>query len=111
MPIQFGNLGRVAGHPQLRDACSAQFADKQASATSCSPRRARRSTTPQFPEAAAEDPVEWVDKGYFNKNFNGIDYDPAWQAFAKGEGRYLIAGTWVTADLAKEMGATTSASC
>jgi raffinose/stachyose/melibiose transport system substrate-binding protein len=30
----------------------------------------------------------WVDKGYFNKNFNGTDYDPAWKEFAKGKSPY-----------------------
>jgi len=54
---------------------------------------------------AAQTLVEWVDKGYFNKGVNGQDYDPAWQAFTKGTGVYLIAGTWLQADLGKAMGA------
>ena len=59
---------------------------------------------PGVPAEAATKIKDWVDKGYFNKDFNGTDYDPAWQEFAKGKSRYLIAGTWVTADLAKQMG-------
>ncbi|WP_018155000.1 extracellular solute-binding protein [Demetria terragena] len=43
-------------------------------------------------------------KGYFAKGFNGQGYDPAWQAFSKGTGVFLIAGTWLQADLAKAMG-------
>ena len=54
---------------------------------------------------AAQTLVDWVDKGYFNKGVNGQDYDPAWQAFTKGTGVYLIAGTWLQADLQKAMGA------
>ncbi len=54
---------------------------------------------------AAKTLVDWVDKGYFNKGVNGQDYDPAWQAFSKGTGVYLIAGTWLQADLGKAMGA------
>ena len=54
---------------------------------------------------AAQTLVDWVDKGYFNKGVNGQDYDPAWQAFTKGTGVYLIAGTWLQADLGKAMGA------
>lgn len=54
---------------------------------------------------AAQTLVDWVDKGYFNKGVNGQDYDPAWQAFTKGTGAYLIAGTWLQADLQKAMGA------
>ncbi|MCU1538363.1 MAG: extracellular solute-binding protein family 1 [Humibacillus sp.] len=53
---------------------------------------------------AAETLVSWVDKGYFNSGFNGKDYDPAWQDFGKGTGAYLIAGTWLQADLQKAMG-------
>ena len=47
--------------------------------------------------------VEWVDKGYFNNGFNGEGYDPAWQKFSKGEGLYLIAGSWLQADLSAAM--------
>jgi raffinose/stachyose/melibiose transport system substrate-binding protein len=54
---------------------------------------------------AAQTLTDWVGKGYFNEGLNGQDYDPAWQAFSKGKGSYLIAGTWLQADLAKAMGA------
>ncbi|TCC16773.1 extracellular solute-binding protein [Kribbella sindirgiensis] len=53
---------------------------------------------------AAQTLTDWVGKGYFNEGFNGQDYDPAWQSFAKGKGTYLIAGTWLQADLGKAMG-------
>ncbi|GAA2734677.1 extracellular solute-binding protein [Pedococcus aerophilus] len=55
-------------------------------------------------EKAAQTLVDWVDKGYFAKDVNGLGYDPAWQAFSKGKGAYLIAGTWLQADLGKAMG-------
>ena len=60
-------------------------------------------TTPENTKAA-EKLVEWVDKGYFSKGFNGLDYDPAWQGFSKGEGLFLIAGSWLQADLSSAMG-------
>ncbi len=60
-------------------------------------------TTPPT-QQAAQTLVDWVDKGYFNDGFNGKDYDPAWQDFSKGKGAYLIAGTWLQADLQKAMG-------
>ncbi|WP_020387403.1 extracellular solute-binding protein [Kribbella catacumbae] len=53
---------------------------------------------------AAQTLTDWVTKGYFNEGFNGQDYDPAWQSFSKGKGSYLIAGTWLQADLQKAMG-------
>lgn len=52
--------------------------------------------------------AEWADKGYFNQGFNGEGYDPAWQKFSKGTGLFLIAGTWLQADLSKAMGADVS---
>jgi raffinose/stachyose/melibiose transport system substrate-binding protein len=60
-------------------------------------------TTPENTKAA-QTLVDWVDKGYFSKDVNGQGYDPAWQAFSKGTGAYLIAGTWLQADLGKAMG-------
>ena len=72
-------------------------------ATSCSRATAPRSPRPENEEAATK-LQDWAEKGYFTKDFNGIGYDPAWQQFAKGDGPFLIAGTWLTADLADAMG-------
>lgn len=52
---------------------------------------------------AAQTLVDWVDKGYFSPGFNGLDYDPAWQGFTKGKGVFLIAGSWLQADLSSAM--------
>jgi raffinose/stachyose/melibiose transport system substrate-binding protein len=46
----------------------------------------------------------WADKGYFERDFNGVGYDDAWQRFAKGEGVFLPAGTWLTGGLVEQMG-------
>lgn len=54
-------------------------------------------------EAAAE-LQNWVEEGYFNAGVNGADYDQVWQDFANGEGVYLIAGSWLAADLGDAMG-------
>jgi raffinose/stachyose/melibiose transport system substrate-binding protein len=59
--------------------------------------------TPQNREAAAK-LQEWADAGYFTPNFNGTGYDPAYQQFAEGKGDFLIAGTWLLADLVDRMG-------
>ncbi|QYC42535.1 Multiple sugar-binding protein precursor [Nonomuraea coxensis DSM 45129] len=102
VPLQLGNLdkwpaihvfGTVQGRHVPADQISAlAFGRKGASWT-----------TPEN-TAAAEQLVGWVDKGYFGKGFNGQGYDPAWQAFGKGEGVFLIAGTWLLADLEKALG-------
>ena len=57
---------------------------------------------------AAQTLVDWAGRGYFNEGFNGLGYDPAWQAFSKGTGVFLIGGTWLQADLSKAMGADVS---
>jgi raffinose/stachyose/melibiose transport system substrate-binding protein len=102
IPIQFGNLdawpgihnyetvlGQTASKDQVRDFVFA--------------REGATFDAPEFTEAA-EKLQGWADAGYFTPDFNGTGYDPAWQRFAKGKGRYLIAGTWLVADLNEQMG-------
>jgi raffinose/stachyose/melibiose transport system substrate-binding protein len=102
VPIQFGNLEKWPGIHNYESVLG-QIADKQAVRDFVFAKEGATFDNPQFTEAAAK-LKDWVDKGYFNRDFNGTDYDPAWQAFAKGKSPYLIAGTWVTADLADRMG-------
>jgi raffinose/stachyose/melibiose transport system substrate-binding protein len=80
-----------------------QFVDKQEIQDFVFAREGASFTSPENQEAAAKI-QEWADKGYFTPDFNGTGYDPAWQQFAKGKGNFLIAGTWLTADLADAMG-------
>jgi raffinose/stachyose/melibiose transport system substrate-binding protein len=98
----FGNLEKWPGIHNFESVLG-QTADKQAIRDFVFAKEGASFDNPEF-TAGAEKIKDWVDKGYFNKNFNGTDYDPAWQQFAKGKSPYLIAGTWVTADLAKQMG-------
>ena len=49
-------------------------------------------------EAAAK-LQEWVEKGYFTEDFNGIGYDDIWPLFSNGEGAMYITGTWISANL------------
>jgi raffinose/stachyose/melibiose transport system substrate-binding protein len=52
---------------------------------------------------AAQTFSDWVKAGYFTKDFNGVGYDPSWQDFAKGNGVFLVSGTWLQADLTDAM--------
>ena len=52
-------------------------------------------TTPENTEAARRRSSTGSTSGYFTKGFNGTDYDPAWQNFTKGDGVFLIAGSWL----------------
>ena len=102
VPIQFGNADAWPGIHNY-ETVLAQVADKQTIRDFVFSKEGATFDNPEFTQGAQK-LVEWVDKGYFNENFDGTGYDPAWQNFAKGEGRYLIAGTWVTADLEERMG-------
>ncbi|GAA1604424.1 extracellular solute-binding protein [Kribbella sancticallisti] len=102
LPMQFGNLDKwpaihVFGTVQGR------FVPADQITTLAFGRPGSSWKTPENLEAA-QAAVSWVDKGYFNQGFNGQGYDPAWQDFAKGNGVFLIAGTWLQADLAKALG-------
>lgn len=55
-------------------------------------------------EAAAKRLSDWKTAGYFNDGVNGTDYDAAWQKLTKGEGVFLMGGSWLAADLQGAMG-------
>jgi raffinose/stachyose/melibiose transport system substrate-binding protein len=101
-PIQFGNLDKWPGIHEY-ETVLAQKADKQAVRDFVFQKGGASFDQPQFTDAAST-LVDWAKKGYLTKDFNGVGYDPAWQRFAKGDGHFLIAGTWLVADLTKRMG-------
>ena len=102
IPIQFGNLDKWPGIHEYETVLG-QTADKEQVRDFVFAREGASFDTPEFQEAA-EKLQSWAEAGYFTPDFNGTGYDPAWQQFAKGEGHYLIAGTWLVADLADQMG-------
>jgi raffinose/stachyose/melibiose transport system substrate-binding protein len=102
IPIQFGNLDRWPGIHEYETVLG-QTAEKEKVRDFVFAREGASFEEPGF-EDAAKTIQGWADDGYFTPDFNGTGYDPAWQQFAKGKGRYVIAGTWITADLAEQMG-------
>jgi raffinose/stachyose/melibiose transport system substrate-binding protein len=102
IPIQFGNLDAWPGIHEY-ESVLARTADKEQVRDFVFAREGASFDTPEFLEAAKK-LREWADAGYLTPDFNGTGYDPAWQRFAQGKGRYLIAGTWLVADLQKRMG-------
>lgn len=54
--------------------------------------------------AAATELVDWVTKGYFNKDVNGSTSDDVVGRFGAGTGVFLLAGSWNTAALDPVMG-------
>ncbi|HWT92681.1 MAG TPA: extracellular solute-binding protein [Solirubrobacteraceae bacterium] len=102
VPIQFGNLDKWPGIHEFETVLG-QTAPKEAVRDFVFQRNGASFDTPEF-QAAATKLQDWVKNDYFTKDFNGTGYDPAWQRFAKGRGTFLIAGTWLTGDLADQMG-------
>jgi raffinose/stachyose/melibiose transport system substrate-binding protein len=102
VPIQFGNLDKWPGIHEYETVLG-QTAPKQSVRDFVFQKSGASFETPEF-QAAAAKIQDWAKKGYFTNDFNGTGYDPAWQRFAKGRGHFLIAGTWLVADLAKQMG-------
>jgi raffinose/stachyose/melibiose transport system substrate-binding protein len=100
--IAFGNLDKWPGIHEFQTVQN-QFADRRAVRDFVFARGGASFATSENERAAAK-LQEWARNGYFTPDFNGTGYDPAWQQFTKGKGRFLIAGTWVTADLADAMG-------
>ncbi|MEV5553091.1 extracellular solute-binding protein [Nonomuraea wenchangensis] len=102
VPLQLGNLDKWPAIHVFGTVQGRHVPAEQISALAFG-RKGASWTTPEN-TAAAEQLVGWVGKGYFAKGFNGQGYDPSWQAFGKGEGVFLIAGTWLLADLEKALG-------
>jgi raffinose/stachyose/melibiose transport system substrate-binding protein len=100
--IQFGNVDKWPGIHEYESVLG-QVADKQAVRNFVFSKPGASFANPQFTQAAAM-LAGWVDKGYFNKGFSGTNDVSAYQQFAKGKGRFMIAGTWDIEDLTKLMG-------
>ena len=102
VPIQFGNLDKWPGIHEF-ETIQGQLASKDAIRNFVFAKPGGSFDTPEN-QQATQTIQQWAKSGYFTPNFNGTGYDPAWQRFTKGKGRFLIAGTWLVADLAKRMG-------
>jgi raffinose/stachyose/melibiose transport system substrate-binding protein len=100
--IQFGNVDKWPGIHEYESVLG-QTADKQAVRDFVFAKDQASFDTPEFTQAATT-LTDWVKKGYFNKNFSGSNDVAALQQFTKGNGRFMIAGTWDTADLTKALG-------
>lgn len=102
VPMMMGNLDKwPAVH--LFGTVQGQFVPKDQINTLGFGRKGASWNTPENTQAA-QTLVDWVDKGYFNKDFNGLGHDASWQAFGKGKGVFLVGGTWLIGDLSKIMG-------
>ena len=102
LPLQFGNLEawpgiHLFGAVQSRYTPADQIRDLGFG-------RPGAEWTTEENLQAAQTLTGWVDAGYITPEFNGISPDDAWQAFAQGEGVFMLGGTWLLADLTEAMG-------
>jgi raffinose/stachyose/melibiose transport system substrate-binding protein len=101
-PIQFGNLDKWPGIHEYQEPML-QFVSK-----SWARNWVFGIGAPSFDTAGtklgATTLQNWAKKGYFTDGYAGLGYDPSWAAFGKGNGVFLITGSWVTADLKKALG-------
>ena len=101
-PVQFGNLDKWPGIHEYEELMLQYVAKNWASSWiygSGSPSFVASGTS-----TAARKLQDWSKKGYFTDGYSGIGYDPSWGQFGKGEGLFLITGSWLTADLKKSLG-------
>jgi raffinose/stachyose/melibiose transport system substrate-binding protein len=101
-PIQFGNLDKWPGIHTYEEPML-QFVTKDF-ARSWIFGSGGRSFVAAGTRLAAAKLQEWASKGYFTDGYAGLGYDPSWAQFGKGNGVFLITGSWLTADLRKALG-------
>jgi raffinose/stachyose/melibiose transport system substrate-binding protein len=102
VPISFGNLDKWPGIHEFQSVQNL-YAPANQIRDFVFARDGASFDTPENRQAAAK-LREWVEKGYFTKNVNGVGYDPAWQQFGKGAGPFTIGGTWLLRDLTDMLG-------
>jgi raffinose/stachyose/melibiose transport system substrate-binding protein len=101
-PIQFGNLDKWPGIHTYEEPML-QFVSKSF-ATSWIFGSGNQSFSNAGTRLAATKLQDWAKKGYFTNGYAGLGYDPSWAQFGKGQGVFLITGSWLTADLGKALG-------
>jgi raffinose/stachyose/melibiose transport system substrate-binding protein len=101
-PIQFGNLDKWPGIHEYEEPML-QYVSKAWARSWVFGTGAPSFKIGGTSQAAAK-LQEWVKDGYFTDGFSGLGYDPSWAAFGKGQGVFLITGSWLTADLKKALG-------
>jgi raffinose/stachyose/melibiose transport system substrate-binding protein len=102
LPIAFGNLDKF---PAIHDfgVIQDQLAGKEAVRDLFFGRGGSWTDGPNV--QAAQKLSDWVKQGYLPKNANAVKYDDSPVNFGKGQGVFLIGGTWFAVDLEKAMGA------
>jgi raffinose/stachyose/melibiose transport system substrate-binding protein len=103
-PIQFGNLDKWPGIHEYEEIMLQAVPRAWASDWVFGARGGKMNFTSSGTINAALTLQKWAGSGAFTDGYSGLGYDPSWQAFGRGDGVFLISGSWLTADLKKALG-------
>jgi raffinose/stachyose/melibiose transport system substrate-binding protein len=103
-PIQFGNLDKWPGIHEYEELMLQTVPKAWASDWIFGAKGGKLNFTSSGTLNAATKLQSWASSGSFTKGYSGIGYDPSWADFGKGNGVFLITGSWLTADLKKALG-------
>jgi len=103
-PIQFGNLDKWPGIHEFEELMLQNVTKTWASDWIFGARGGKINFTSGGTLGAAQKLQQWAQSGSFTKGYSGIGYDPSWADFGKGNGVFLITGSWLTTDLKKALG-------
>jgi raffinose/stachyose/melibiose transport system substrate-binding protein len=103
-PIQFGNLDKWPGIHEFEELMLQNVTKTWASDWIFGARGGKMSFSSPGAVSAAQKLQTWAKAGVFTKGYEGLKYDPSWADFGKGNGVFLISGSWLTADLKKALG-------
>lgn len=101
-PIMFGNLNKWPGIHEFQSVLMAIAPKGQVGNTVFGVPGSKWSTPAALQAAATLQ--KWVKQGYFVEGFSGLTSDDAAVRFRKGEGVFLITGTWKTGDMVSSLG-------
>jgi raffinose/stachyose/melibiose transport system substrate-binding protein len=103
-PIQFGNLDKWPGIHEFEELMLQSVSRLWASDWIFGARGGKIDFSSAGTLSAANKLQSWAKAGAFTKGYEGLGYDPSWADFGKGNGVFLISGSWLTADLKKALG-------
>jgi raffinose/stachyose/melibiose transport system substrate-binding protein len=101
VPIQFGNLDKFPGIHEFQ-ALQDQFVPAQ-DLRDLVLGRSDISFLSRGNLTAASKLRAWVKDHYFSRDFDSTAYNDAWKRFSRGDGVFLITGTWLAKDLDDQM--------
>ncbi|MFI0449983.1 extracellular solute-binding protein [Actinomadura sp. 6N118] len=101
LPLAFGNLEKLPAM-QMYGIIQDQTAGKEAVRNLVFGKGG--SWTDQPNVQAAQKLADWAKQGYLNKDANAIKWDDTPLNFAKGQGVFMVGGTWWAADLKDKLG-------